>query len=215
MLGHLRELVAGTDVPINADFENGYADDPDELAKNVARCVDTGVAGLSIEDSTGVAEAPLYCLPHAVARIKAARAAIDRSGTDTLLVARTECFLVGCTDIREVTQRLTAFAGAGADCLYAPGVETREDIRAIVQAVAPKPVNLLIGASGGLSMKDAADLGVRRVSVGGALARAAWGAFMRAAGELAEHGRFDGLTNAASHGELNAFFRADRQQGVR
>jgi 2-methylisocitrate lyase-like PEP mutase family enzyme len=206
MLDHYRELVEATDVPINADFENGYADAPDEVAENVRRCVETGVAGLSIEDSTGNKEAPLYCVEHAIARIAAARAAIDACGGDTILVARTECYLVGVEDIAEVTRRLSAFAAAGADCLYAPGIETPEEIAAVVAAVAPKPVNLLIGGAAGLTMRDAVELGVRRVSVGGALARAAWGGFIRAAKDLAD-GRFDGFANAAPHGELNEFFR--------
>lgn len=206
LLDHFRELVAATDVPVNADFENGYARDPDEVASNVRRCVETGVAGLSIEDSTGEPQKPLYDFDAAVARVIAARAAIHESGGDTLLVARTECFLVGRTDIGEVTRRLRAYADAGADCLYAPGIETREEIAAVVSAVAPKAVNVLIGSAGGLSVNDVAEMGVRRVSVGGALARVAWGAFIRAAKELAESGRFDGFAGAEPHGRLNDFF---------
>ncbi len=209
MLAHIRELVAASDLPVNADFENGYAADPAELASNVRRCVETGVAGLSIEDSTGDKRTPLYDFNKAVARIAEARAAIDESGGDTMLVARTECFLVGRIDIEEVTRRLRAFANAGADCLYAPGIHTREDIAAVVSAVAPKPVNVLIGSAGGLTIGDAAELGVRRVSVGGALARVAWGGFIRAAKQLAEAGRFDGFANAEPHGQLNDFFSGD------
>ena len=209
MLAHIRELVEATDVPVNADFENGFAHDPDRLAENVRLCVETGVAGLSIEDSTGDKDKPLYELNHAVARIQAARAAIDRSGCDVFLVARAECFLVDRPEIEEVTRRLRAYAGVGADCLYAPGVRTREHISSIVEAVAPKPINILISAPGGLTIADAAELGVRRVSVGGALARAAWGGFMRAAQELAEHGRFNGFADAAPHSELNELLRQD------
>jgi 2-methylisocitrate lyase-like PEP mutase family enzyme len=209
MLAHIRELVEATDVPVNADFENGYAHEPERVAENVRLCVETGVAGLSIEDSTGKKESPLYELDYAVARIEAARAAIDKSGGNVILVGRAECFLVGRTDIEEVTRRLQAYAGAGADCLYAPGVRTREDIALIVRAVAPKPVNVLISAPGGLTMSEAGALGVRRVSVGGALARAAWGGFMRAAKELAERGRFDGFADATPHAELNEFFASN------
>ncbi|HAK07021.1 MAG TPA: 2-methylisocitrate lyase [Spartobacteria bacterium] len=207
MLAHIRELVEATDVPVNADFENGYADDPDGVAENVRRCVDAGVAGLSIEDASGQKEQPLYDIGHAVERIRAARAAIGDSGV--LLVGRAECFLVGRPEIDEVIRRLSAYAEAGADCLYAPGIRTREHIAAVVAAVAPKPVNILIGAPIGLTMADAAALGVRRVSVGGALARAAWGGFIRAAKELAEHGRFDGFADAAPHAELQEFFQRD------
>ena len=210
MLGHIKELVDATDLPVNADFENGYADDPDGVAESVRLCVDTGVAGLSIEDSTGRKEQPLYDVDLAVERIRAARKAIGDSGT--LLVARAECFLVGVTNIDEVIRRLTAYANAGADCLYAPGIRDREHISAVVTAVAPKPVNLLIGGAVGLTMSDAAALGVRRVSVGGALARAAWGGFMRAAKQMAEHGTFDGFAGAAPHAELQEFFRDDAKR---
>jgi len=212
MLAHIRELVEAADIPVNADFENGYAHEPNEVAENVRLCLETGVAGLSIEDSTGDKEEPLYQLDQAVARIKAARAEIDKSGGDVILVGRAECFLVGLPQIEEVTRRLKAYADAGADCLYAPGIRTREDIRAVVRAVAPKPVNVLIGGPMGLTMTDLAALGVRRVSVGGALARAAWGGFMRAAKDLAENGRFDGFEGAAPHDELNEFFREDAKR---
>ncbi len=207
MLTHIREIVDATDVPVNADFENGYADDAGGVAENVKLCVAAGVAGLSIEDSTGSKEQPLYDISHATDRIAAARAAIGDS--DVILVGRAECFLVGRDDIDDVIRRLRAYADAGADCLYAPGIRTREHISAVVAAVAPKPVNLLIGRPVGLTIDDAAELGVRRVSVGGALARAAWGGFMRAAQELASHGSFDALADAAPHGELNDFFRRD------
>ena len=212
MLAHIRELVGAADIPVNADFENGYAHEPNEVAENVRLCLETGVAGLSIEDSTGDKEKPLYQLDYAVARIKAARAEIDRSSSDVMLVGRAECFLVGLPEIEEGTRRLKAYAEAGADCLYAPGIRTRADIRAVVRAVAPKPVNVLIGGPMGLTMTDLAGLGVRRVSVGGALARAAWGGLMRAAKDLAEHGRFDGFKDAAPHDELNEFFGEDAKQ---
>jgi 2-methylisocitrate lyase-like PEP mutase family enzyme len=208
MLAHIRMIVEASDLPVNADFESGYADDPHPLADNVRRCVDTGVAGLSIEDSTGDASRPLYPFDLAVARIRAARDAIDRAGGDVLLVGRTEGFIRGAPDLAEAIRRLTAYAAAGADCLYAPGIHTREQIGAVVQAVAPKPVNLLIGGSMGLTVRDAADLGVRRISVGGGLARAAWGGFIRAARGLAA-GTFDGFADAVSGTELNRFFADD------
>ncbi len=208
MLAHIRMIVEASDLPVNADFESGYADDPHPLADNVRRCVDTGVAGLSIEDSTGDASRPLYPFDLAVARIRAARDAIDRAGGDVLLVGRTEGFIRGAPDLAEAIRRLTAYAAAGADCLYAPGIHTREQIGAVVQAVAPKPVNLLVGGSMGLTVRDAADLGVRRISVGGGLARAAWGGFIRAARGLAA-GTFDGFADAVSGTELNRFFADD------
>lgn len=204
MLAHIRELVEATDLPVNADFENGYADEPSDVAESVRLCVATGVAGLSIEDAADRKESPLYDVDLAVERIKAAREAIGQGGV--LLVGRAEGFLVGREDIKQVIRRLTAYAAAGADCLYAPGFREREQIKAIVAAVAPKPVNILIGGAIGLTMKDAAQLGARRVSVGGAFARAAWGGFMRAAKQLAKDGRFDELAHAAPHAELQEFF---------
>jgi 2-methylisocitrate lyase-like PEP mutase family enzyme len=213
MLAHIREIVDAVDLPVNADFENGYADDPAGVAANVRLCVDAGVAGLSIEDSTDQPEQGLYEVEHATDRIRAAREAIGNSGV--LLVARAECFLVGRADIDEVLRRLTAYSEAGADCLYAPGLKSREQISAVVAAVAPKPVNLLISGAGGLTLTDAAELGVRRVSVGGALARAAWGGFMRAARELAEHGTYGSFADAAPHAELQSFFRDDAARRVR
>ena len=204
MLAHIREIVEATDLPVNADFENGYADDPEEVAANVRRCAETGVAGLSIEDNSGRGDNPLYEIELAADRIRAAKTALGDSGV--MLTGRAECFLVGVNDIDEVIRRLTAYAEAGADCLYAPGIRERDHIMAVVKAVAPKPVNLLISAPGGLTMRDAAELGVRRVSVGGALARAAWGGFVRAAKELAESGTFGGFAGATPHGELQEFF---------
>lgn len=206
MLAHIRELVEATELPVNADFENGYADDPDTVFANVRLCVKTGVAGLSIEDSTGRKDKPLYEIDRAIERIRAARAAIGETGV--VLVGRAECFLVGQPDIGEALRRLVAYAEAGADCLYAPGLQTREDIAATVAAVAPKPVNLLVSSPVGPTMEDCAALGVRRVSVGSGLARAAWGGFLRAANELAKAGRFDGFANATPHAELQKFFLA-------
>jgi 2-methylisocitrate lyase-like PEP mutase family enzyme len=185
-IAHLRDIVAATDLPVNADFESGFARDAAGVAESVRLAVETGVAGLSIEDSTGDAAKPLFALDEAVERIRAARRAIDKEGGDTLLVGRAECFLVGRPDLDETIARLKGYADAGADCLYAPGIRTREQIAAVVAAVAPKPVNLLIGWASELTLRQIAELGVRRVSVGGALARAAWGGFMRAAKRIAE-----------------------------
>jgi 2-methylisocitrate lyase-like PEP mutase family enzyme len=211
MLAHIRELVAAADVPVNADFENGYAHEPDAVAESVRLCVATGVAGLSIEDATGEPEKPLYDLDQAVARVRAARAAIDRTGAGVLLTGRAECFLHGRPELDEAIRRLIAYAQAGADCLYAPGIRTREQIEAVVKAVAPKPVNLLVGFASELTVADLAALGVRRISVGGALARAAWGGFIRAAKQIADNGRFDGFADAAPHADLNRLFREGRQ----
>ena len=207
VLAHLRDLVHATDLPVNADFENGFGDTPEAVAQSVRLAVATGVAGLSIEDATGNANAPLLDIPTAVARLRAARHAIDQSGGDTLLVARAENFFIGRPDLPDTIARLQAYAQAGADCLYAPGIQTREQITAVVQAVAPKPVNLLVSSAIDLRLKDIAELGVRRVSVGGALARAAWGGFMHAAKLMREEGRFDGLAGAASGKELNGLFQ--------
>jgi 2-methylisocitrate lyase-like PEP mutase family enzyme len=206
VLDHLTDMVEATDLPINADFESGFAPDPAGVAESVKLAVETGVAGLSIEDSTGNASQPLYELDAAVERIRAARKAIDKSGGDTLLVGRAECFLVGKPDIEHTIQRLKAYANAGADCLYAPGIRTPEHIGAVVAGVAPKPVNLLMGWPGDFTMQQIAALGVRRVSVGGALARSAWGGFMRAAKLIIQEGRFDGFADAASGKDLDAFF---------
>ncbi len=202
---HLAALCTAIDLPVNADFEGGFAHKPEKVAANVARAVKTGVAGLSIEDSTGDAANPLYERAFAIERIKAARAAIDADNSGVLLAGRCEGFLVGQADLNMVIDRLQGYAEAGADCLYAPGIKTREQISAVVTAVHPKPVNLLIGASG-LSVKEAADLGVRRISVGGSLARTAWGGFMRAAREIAEKGTFSELGTGYPGGELNKMF---------
>jgi 2-methylisocitrate lyase-like PEP mutase family enzyme len=207
-LAHFADLVAATDVPVNADFENGFADDAAGVASNVALAVRTGVAGLSIEDSTGDAANPLFDLTTAIDRIHAAREAIDRSGADVFLIGRAECFLVGRPQLGETIERLKAYAQAGADCLYAPGLQGSEQIAAVVAAVAPKPVNLLVGSAIGLTVREIAALGVRRVSVGGALARSAWSAFMRAATLIADEGRFDAFAEAAAGRDLDSFFRA-------
>jgi 2-methylisocitrate lyase-like PEP mutase family enzyme len=206
-LAHLREIVAATDVPVNADFQDGFAHDPQGVAEAVRLAVDTGIAGISIEDSTGDASRPLYELDTAVARMRAARSAIDRAGGDTLLVGRAECFIAGRPNLDETIARLRAYAQAGADCLYAPGIGTHDEIAAVVACVAPKPFNLLVGGTSELSVREIAGLGVRRISVGGALARSAWGGFMRSAQLLAEHGRFDGFADAASGQALNSLFR--------
>ena len=206
VLAHLRELVEATDLPVNADFEGGFAADPQGVAESVRLAVETGVAGLSIEDSTGDAANPLRDIGDAVARMRAARQAIDQAGGDTLLVGRAENFIVGRPDLDDAIARLQAYSEAGADCLYAPGVRTPEQIAAVVAAVAPKPFNLLIGWSSELTLQDAAKLGVRRISVGGAMARSAWGGFMRATRAIAEQGRFDGFADAASGAELNKLF---------
>jgi 2-methylisocitrate lyase-like PEP mutase family enzyme len=203
---HLTALCAAVDLPVNADFEGGFAVEPEKVAVNVARGVKTGVAGLSIEDSTGDAAKPLYESRLAVERIRAARRAIDADHSGVLLTGRCEGFLWGVTDLNLVIERLQAYAEAGADCLYAPGIKTKEQIAAVVKAVGPKPVNLLIGGPG-LSLKEVADLGVRRISVGGSLARSAWGGFMKAAREMAEQGTFTEFANGYSGGELNKMFK--------
>jgi len=208
VLAHLRAMVAATDLPLNADFESGHAHDADGVAQSVRLAVETGVAGLSIEDSTSDIAKPLYDLDEAVARMRAARKAIDQAGGDTLLVGRAECFLVGRPDIDETISRLQAYANAGADCLYAPGIRSPEHIRRVVESVAPKPVNLLVGSASKLSVTDIVALGVRRISVGGALARAAWDGFIRAAKTLAEQGRFDGFADTVSHDTLDSLMKA-------
>ncbi|MFI4972929.1 MAG: oxaloacetate decarboxylase [Caulobacterales bacterium] len=203
VLVHLSALAHATDLPLNADFENAFADEPKEVAHHVSLAVDTGVAGLSVEDSTGRREAPLYDFNLAVERVAAAREAIDAGGSGVLLTARHEGFLVGSPDLDATIKRLAAFAAAGADCLYAPGLREADHIRQVVQAVAPKPVNVL---TPGLPVATLAGLGVRRISVGGALARAAYGGFLRAAREIAEKGTFALLAEGAPGGELNKAF---------
>ncbi len=210
MLDHLVELVAATPLPVNADFQNGYATEPEDVAANVTLCIGTGVAGLSIEDASGLPDAPLYEDSLAVERIRAARAAIDASGVPVVLTARCEAALVGHPDAqRVVLDRLVAFAEAGADCVYAPDLGTLDQIAELVRAVAPLPVNVLAGENGpARAVAELADLGVRRVSLGSALSRAAWGGFLRAARALSEDGSFAGLAGAAPFSELDATFAA-------
>ena len=208
VLAHLRAISGAADVPVNADFEGGFADDPEGVARNVTLAVATDVAGLSIEDSRRNADEPLYEFSHAVERIKAARRAIDANKSGVLLTGRSEGFITGRPDLKETIRRLTAYAEAGADCLFAPGIRTKEDITAVVRAVAPKPVNF-IALSGGFTVAELADLGVRRISIGGALARAAWGGFITAAKEIAEHGTFSAVARGASGAELNTIFKKD------
>jgi 2-methylisocitrate lyase-like PEP mutase family enzyme len=214
MLNHLAELVAATDVPVNADFEGGYADAPEGVAESVRLCVETGVAGLSIEDSTSDPAIPLYDFDLALARVRAARAAIDRSGGEVVFTARSEGFIRGRPDLEETIRRLEAFSAAGADCLYAPGIRSREQIEAVVQAVAPKPVNLLVSTAA-LAVAEIAAMGVRRISVGGTLARVSWHAAIRSAREIAEGGRFDSFDGIISNADLNAFFRDDAKSRAR
>jgi 2-methylisocitrate lyase-like PEP mutase family enzyme len=220
MLEHIREVVAATSLPVNADFQTGYADEPEGVAESVTLCVATGVAGLSIEDATetGIANegapekrAPLYGFGLAVERIKAARAAIDASGVPVILTARCEAWLVGQVDpFNESLKRLVAFADAGADCLYAPGVSKPAEIEAIVNAVSPKPVNVLVSRfNSDLTVARLTDLGVRRISVGSALACVAWGGLMRAAREMMESGTFQGFSEAAAYSEINDLFKSN------
>src|ERR1700745_2244069 len=212
VLAHFRELAAATDVPLNADFEDGLADDLESLAENVTRCVATGVAGLSIEDSPNNGATPLYPFDVAVARVKTARAAIDRAGGDVIFTARAEGFIRGVPDLDDVIRRLRAYKDAGADCLYAPGIKTREQIEAVVKAVAPKPVNFLNSGAFVFTVADLPAMGVRRISVGGSLARVAMHAFIRVATEIARDGKFDGFAGLISNPELNKFFCEDRKK---
>ncbi len=210
MLAHIATLAATTDVPVNADFESGYADEPEGVAQNVRLCVETGVAGLSIEDATGREQEPLYEMKLAVARIRAAREAIDQTNTGVLLTARAECYLVGHPDpFREAMHRLEAYAEAGADVLYAPGLSAPQEIETLIAAVHPKPVNILMSSNTGVRVSDLAELGVRRISVGSSLARAAWTGFIHAAKEIAENGSFAGFDETVPYENLNSFFRED------
>jgi methylisocitrate lyase len=204
-LAHFRAIAAGVEVPVNGDFEGGFAVAPDQVAANVRKATSTGLAGLSIEDSTGDSSRPLFDFELAVDRVRAARQGIDSSSTGVLLTGRSEGFIAGQPDLRETIRRLTAYAEAGADCLYAPGIRTRDEIAAVVEAVAPKPVNVLVG-SAFTTVAELAELGVRRISVGGALARAAWTGFLQAAREIADHGSFTGLGRALSHDEIDGSF---------
>lgn len=204
-LAHVRIIAAGVSVPVNADFEGGFAIEPEQVGANVAAATATGIAGLSIEDSTGDPDNPLFDFTPSVERVRAARQAIDASGTDILLTGRSEGFIVGRPSLPETIRRLTAYAEAGADCLYAPGIRTREEIVTVVNAVAPKPVNVLVG-SDFTTVAELARLGVRRISVGGALARVAWTGFLLAAKEIAEQGSFKGLAGAIPYAEINSGF---------
>jgi 2-methylisocitrate lyase-like PEP mutase family enzyme len=211
-LAHIAEIVAAVDLPVNADFASGYGIEPQDVGDSVTRCVATGVAGLSVEDATGQRSSPLYELPLAVERIRAARHAIDRSGGGVLLTARAECYHVGHPDaFRESVRRLQAYAEAGADVLFAPGPHKAEEIKALVEAVQPKPFNLLVVRDIGLGVDDIAALGVRRISVGGALALAAWTGFVRAAQTLRSDGSFAGLAGLAPFADINDFLTADLQ----
>jgi methylisocitrate lyase len=204
-LTHFRTISGSVPVPLNGDFEGGFAAEPGTVAANVRRAAATGLAGLSIEDSTGEASSPLFEFNLAVERVRAARQALDESGTGVLLTGRSEGFIVGRPDLAETIRRLTAYAEAGAECLYAPGIRSRAEISAVVSAVAPRPVNVLVG-SDFTTVAELAELGVRRISVGGALARAAWGGFLAAAKEIAARGTFTGLTAAVPFAEINASF---------
>lgn len=205
VLAHLRQMVAGVDVPVNADFEAAFAVEPEGVAANVTRALETGIAGVSVEDSSHDPRQPLLDFGLAVARIAAARAAIDRTGAGAMLVARSEGFVAGLPDLPETIKRLTAFAEAGADCLYAPGIRDLAAIATVVRAVSPKPVNVLVSTPFATA-QQLADLGVRRISVGGALARVAWGGFLSAARDIAANGTFGALAVAAPAPELNAMF---------
>jgi 2-methylisocitrate lyase-like PEP mutase family enzyme len=212
VLRHIAEIVAAVELPVNADFESGYAHDPEGVAESVRLCVETGVAGLSIEDATGDGQKPLYDLPQAVARIQAARAAIDTSESGVLLTGRAECYLVSHPEpFKESIRRLKAYAEAGADVLYAPGVRQASEIKALVEAVSPKPVNIL-AVNTSLRVADLAAMGVRRISVGSSLARSAWTGFIRAAKLIAEGGSFAGFDGTVPYAELNSFFREDAKK---
>jgi 2-methylisocitrate lyase-like PEP mutase family enzyme len=204
MLAHVAELVAATELPVTADFQAGYAADPAGVAANVRRCIDTGAAGLSIEDSTSDPARPLYPVDEAVQRVRAARLAIDAAGADVVLTARAECYLVGHPEpLTESIRRLTAYAGAGADVLYAPGLRSRQEIETVVSAVAPRPVNLLMGAGAGFTVAEVAAMGVRRISVGSAMARAAFTGLVRAALPLIERGSFEGFEGTLPIAEID------------
>ncbi|HKC47383.1 MAG TPA: isocitrate lyase/phosphoenolpyruvate mutase family protein [Gemmatimonadales bacterium] len=206
VLAHLVAVAEAVDIPVSADFEHGFADEPAQVAEHVIAAARTGIAGLSIEDSTGDAANPLYPFDLAVERIRAARRAIDASGTGVLLTGRSEGFVAGRPDLAETIRRLTAYAAAGADCLFAPGIRSVADITAVVRAVAPKPVNVLVGGDW-TTVPKLAELGVRRISTGGALARAAWAGFLTAAQEIATEGTFGALAKAVqASGDMNRAF---------
>jgi 2-methylisocitrate lyase-like PEP mutase family enzyme len=206
-LAHLHDLAAATPLPVNADFGDGFGTDAASIDAAVTRAIATGVAGISIEDASADPDQPLRSIDDAATRLRAARTAIDRSGADVMLIGRAENFFVGRPDLDDTITRLRAYASAGADCLYAPGITTRGQIEAVVAAVAPRPVNLLVGSALPFTLQDIAAMGVRRVSVGGAMARTAWGGLMRAARQIHDEGRFDGFADAASGAALNQLFR--------
>jgi len=211
MLAHIAEITQAAELPVNADFQSGYADDPDEVGESVKLCFQTGVSGLSIEDATGNPAMPLYELTEAVHRIRAARRALDETGSGVLLTARAECYLVNHPDaFNDSLRRLAAYAEAGADVLYAPGVSDRKEIQEMVTAVAPTPLNVLVSSNTGLRVADLADMGVRRVSVGSSLARSAWTGFMKAAKEIREQGTFGGFEGAVPFNDLNSLFEKAR-----
>jgi len=206
-LAHLRYMVQTTNLPINADFESGFSDTTQGVFENVYMAIDTGVAGISIEDSTGNIENPLRDIPNAIERIRAARSAIDQSCSNTMLIGRAENFFVGIPDLEDTITRLKAYSEAGADCLYAPGIKTREQIIAVVKAVSPKPVNILIGWDSDLTVSELTALGVRRISVGGALARTAWDGFIKSASSIAETGHFHSFEKLISGENINNRFK--------
>ncbi|MCC7346703.1 MAG: isocitrate lyase/phosphoenolpyruvate mutase family protein [Variibacter sp.] len=207
MLAHIAAIVRATDLPVNADYEGAHAHDPAAVAEGVRLCIETGVAGLSVEDYTNDRDNPIYDFELSVARVKAARAAIDKAGGDVLLVGRAEGLIRNRPNFDDILRRLVAFSNAGADCLYAPGLTTAEQISKVVEAVAPKPVNVLMGQPSALTVKDLTALGVRRISVGGALARAAWGGLARAAQRILQQGDFNGFADAMPGTELNTLMR--------
>lgn len=210
VLAHYREIAEAADIPLNADFEDGFGATPDEVAANVTKCIATGVAGLSIEDSPQGGPPRLYDFDEAVARVKAARAAIDKSGSGVVFTARSEGFIRGRPDLEETIRRIKAFVAAGADCIYTPGIKTREQIEATVKAAGGKPINFLNSGAFGFTVSDLAAMGVRRISVGGSLSRVAMHAFIKVATQIAQDGKFDGFADLISNAELNKFFAEDR-----
>lgn len=212
VLAHYRELAEETDIPLNADFEDGFGNTPDEVAVNVTKCIATGVSGLSIEDSPQGGPPRLYGFDEAVARVKAARAAIDKAGGDVVFTARSEGFIRGAPDLDETIRRIKAFVAAGADCIYTPGIKTREQIEATVKAAGGKPINFLNSGAFGFTVSDLAGMGVRRISVGGSLARVAMQAFIKVATEIQNEGSFDGFAGLMTNAELNKFFEEDRKE---
>lgn len=210
-LEHFRVMARATNLPVHGDFESGFGDTAEDVFDSVSLALETGIAGISIEDSTGDHRKPLREIEESVERIAAARAAIDAAGGDAMLTGRAENFFVGSLDLNDTIRRLEAYANAGADCLYAPGIKTYEEISAVLSAFAPKPVNILIGWDSEFTLQDLADLGVRRVSLGGGLARAAWGAVLRSVRAIAEEGRFTGFSGAPSGVELNSIMKSRRR----